>query len=121
MARYLKGSQVSWNWSGGAGSGKISNVFTDRVYRTTKVGEDARGVSPECPAFRVTQKDGAEILNSSCERDAAWQKPAPDAKDPADAKAGGGCARRRWNAHAICRSLRVRQSSKHPGGFFVER
>lgn len=71
MARYAKGSLVSWNWGNGTGEGEVREIFTDRVSRTIKGTEVTRDASEDCPAYLIVQQDGDVVLKSESELDAA--------------------------------------------------
>lgn len=62
-----KGSRVQWNWAGGTGSGRVEEVFTDRVTRTIKGKEITRNATEEDPAYLVVQEDGDRVLKSASE------------------------------------------------------
>jgi hypothetical protein len=65
--RFGKGSKVEWNWGGGTGTGKVEEVFTDKVTRTIKGTEVTRNASEDEPAYMLRQDDGDRVLKSHSE------------------------------------------------------
>ena len=64
---YEKGTRVSWNWGNGTATGKVREVFTDRVTRTLKGSEVTRDADSDNPAYLIEQEDGDEVLKSHSE------------------------------------------------------
>lgn len=71
MVSYGKGDQVSWAWSNGRGTGKVTETFTRKVTRTLKGSEITRNGTHDDPALLIEQDDGDEVLKLSSEVDAA--------------------------------------------------
>jgi len=67
MKTHSKGETVEWNWANGTGSGKVAEVFTDRVTRTIKGTEVTRNADTDNPAYLIEQKDGDWVLKSHSE------------------------------------------------------
>ncbi|MEM9734494.1 MAG: DUF2945 domain-containing protein [Pseudomonadota bacterium] len=67
MSGYSTGAKVEWNWGNGKGSGKIDEVFTEKVTRTIKGNEVTRDASNDEPAYLITQEDGDRVLKSHSE------------------------------------------------------
>lgn len=64
---YSIGSIVEWNWGQGTASGKIGEVFTERVTRTIKGNEVTRDADEGNPAYLIEQDDGDRVLKSHSE------------------------------------------------------
>ncbi|WP_099865370.1 DUF2945 domain-containing protein [Pararhizobium haloflavum] len=62
MDAYRKGSKVEWKWGNGVGSGKIAEVFTEKVKRTINGSEITRDASKDDPAYLIEQSDGGRVL-----------------------------------------------------------
>ncbi len=62
-----KGAKVSWNWGKGQGSGKVKEIFKEKVSRTIKGSEITRNGSPADPALLIVQDDGDEVLKLQSE------------------------------------------------------
>jgi hypothetical protein len=62
-----KGTNVTWSWGNGTGSGKVVERFTDDVTRTLQGSEITRKASGDEPAFLIRQDDGDEVLKSITE------------------------------------------------------
>ena len=67
MAGYSKGTEVEWEWGSGTASGKITDVFTEKVTRTIKGSEITRDASEDEPAYEIEQEDGDRVLKSHSE------------------------------------------------------
>lgn len=65
--KYQPGTKVQWNWGDGTGTGKITEVFTERVEKTIKGSEVVRDASEDEPAYLIEQEDGDEVLKSHSE------------------------------------------------------
>ncbi|HYI35888.1 MAG TPA: DUF2945 domain-containing protein [Thermoleophilaceae bacterium] len=59
---YRKGSNVSWKWGQGSGSGHVKETFTRRVQRTIGGSKIVKNGSEECPAYLIEQDDGSQVL-----------------------------------------------------------
>lgn len=66
-----KGTEVSWNWSGNKTTGKVVEVFHDKVTRTIDGSEITRNASDDDPAYLIEQEDGSKVLKSRSEVDRA--------------------------------------------------
>lgn len=64
---FRKGSKVAWDWGNGTATGKIVEVYHEKVTLTLKGADVTRNASAEAPAFRIKQDDGAEVLKSASE------------------------------------------------------
>jgi hypothetical protein len=67
MAKYRKGTKVTWKWGSHTAHGKVAESFTTDVTRTIKGEEIRRKASPEEPAYLVEQEDGGRALKSHSE------------------------------------------------------
>ena len=67
MAKYRKGTEVSWSWGSGTATGKVQETFTEKVTRTIKGTEVTRNASDDEPAYLVEQEDGDRVLKSESE------------------------------------------------------
>ena len=67
MATFSKGDKVKWSWGNGTGTGKITEIYTQK--RTLKIdgAEVTRDASEDEPSFRIEQEDGDEVFKSSTE------------------------------------------------------
>lgn len=61
------GQAVSWQWSGSAAHGKVTERFDRRVQRTLKGSKIVRNGSKDDPAYLVEQEDGAKALKLGSE------------------------------------------------------
>ena len=64
---YSKGDKVEWEWGSGSATGKVTDVFTEKVTRTLKGSEITRDASEDEPAYLIEQEDGDEVLKSHSE------------------------------------------------------
>jgi hypothetical protein len=67
MAKYRKGTHVTWKWGNGTGNGKVAESFTDDVERTIKGEKIKRTASEKEPAYLIEQEDGGRVLKSHSE------------------------------------------------------
>ncbi|MEL6505086.1 MAG: DUF2945 domain-containing protein [Pseudomonadota bacterium] len=67
MSGYDTGTKVEWNWGNGKGTGKIDEVFTQKVTRTIDGNEVNREASDDEPAYLIKQDDGDSVLKSHSE------------------------------------------------------
>ncbi|MEL7274394.1 MAG: DUF2945 domain-containing protein [Pseudomonadota bacterium] len=67
MSGYDTGTKVEWNWGNGKGTGKIDEVFTQKVTRTIDGNEVTREASDDEPAYLIKQDDGDSVLKSHSE------------------------------------------------------
>ncbi len=65
--RFGLGSKVAWNWGGGTGTGKVEEVFVEKVTRSIKGAEVTREASEDEPAYLLRQDDGDLVLKSQSE------------------------------------------------------
>jgi len=64
---FRNGSKVAWDWGTGTATGKIVEVYRDKVTLTLKGAKVTRNASKDEPAFRIEQDDGDEVLKSESE------------------------------------------------------
>jgi hypothetical protein len=64
---FRKGSKVEWEWGNGTASGKVVEVFREKVTLTLKGAEVTRNATKDDPAYRIRQDDGDEVLKSGGE------------------------------------------------------
>ena len=64
---YSKGDKVEWEWGSGSATGKVTDVFTEKVTKTLKGSEITRDASDDEPAYLIEQEDGDEVLKSHSE------------------------------------------------------
>ena len=62
-----KGDTVTWSWGKGTATGKIDEVFTDKVTRKIKGKEITRNATADEPAYLIEQEDGDRVLKSASE------------------------------------------------------
>lgn len=66
MARQV-GENARWDWGGGEGTGKIKQIYTDRVSKTLQGSEITRNGSDDNPAYLIEQDDGDQVLKLDSE------------------------------------------------------
>ncbi|WP_113910947.1 DUF2945 domain-containing protein [Roseovarius dicentrarchi] len=64
---YSEGTKVEWDWGDGTGTGKVTKVYTRKITLTIKGTDVTRDASDDCPAYRIEQQDGDEVLKSYSE------------------------------------------------------
>ncbi len=64
---YSEGTKVEWDWGNGTGTGRIARVYTAKITLNIKGAEVTRKASDDCPAYRIEQDDGDEVLKSHSE------------------------------------------------------
>jgi len=64
---FRNGTKVAWDWGTGTATGKIVEVYRDKVTLTLKGAKVTRNASKDEPAFRIEQDDGDEVLKSESE------------------------------------------------------
>lgn len=64
---YDEGTKVEWDWGDGTATGKIAKVYTQKQTLTIKGSEVTRDADEDCPAYRIEQEDGDEVLKSHSE------------------------------------------------------
>ena len=62
-----KGTKVEWSWGNGSATGKVSEVYKEKVTKTIKGNEVTRDASDDDPAYLIEQEDGSEVLKSKSE------------------------------------------------------
>ena len=67
MAKYSKGDKVEWNWGNGTGTGKVDDVFKEKVSRKIDGNEVTRNADDDNPAYLIKQDDGGQVLKSESE------------------------------------------------------
>lgn len=60
---------MSWKWGQGEATGKVAQVFCEKVTKTINGTEVTRKADDECPAYLIEQEDGASVLKSHSEID----------------------------------------------------
>ncbi|RJS95221.1 DUF2945 domain-containing protein [Salinisphaera sp. Q1T1-3] len=66
MARQT-GETARWNWGDGEGSGRIVQVYTERVSKTLQGSEITRNGTEDNPAYLIEQDDGDRVLKLGSE------------------------------------------------------
>ncbi|MGR3435172.1 MAG: hypervirulence associated TUDOR domain-containing protein [Shimia sp.] len=64
---YDTGTKVEWDWGGGTGTGKVTEVFTSKVTRKIDGSEITRNASDDDPAYEIEQDDGDRVLKGHSE------------------------------------------------------
>jgi len=64
---YATNTKVQWDWANGTASGKVREVFREKVTRTLQGNEVTRNADDEDPAYLIEQEDGDEVLKSHSE------------------------------------------------------
>ena len=64
---YSEGTKVEWDWGGITGTGKVTKVYTRKITLTIKGTDVTRDAPDDCPAYRIEQQDGNEVLKSHSE------------------------------------------------------
>ena len=67
MSGYSKGDKLEWDWGNGTGTGKVTEVFTEKVTRTISGSEITRNASDDEPAYMLEQEDGDRVLKGHSE------------------------------------------------------
>ena len=67
MAGYSEGTKVEWDWGDGTATGKIQKVYTQKQTLKIDGNEVTRDADDDCPAYRIEQDDGDEVLKSHSE------------------------------------------------------
>jgi hypothetical protein len=65
------GSEVSWSWGHGTGTGRVVEIHHDKVTRTLAGSEITRNGSDDDPAYLIEQEDGGRVLKLRSEVDRA--------------------------------------------------
>ena len=61
------GTEVKWTHGGNTATGKVEEVFHEKVTRTCQGNEVTREASDDEPAYLIKQEDGDQVLKSSSE------------------------------------------------------
>lgn len=67
MSKFKKNQSVEWKWGNGTASGKVEEVFTEKVERTIEGSEITRNATNDNPAYLIKQEDGGKVLKSESE------------------------------------------------------
>lgn len=67
MSGYSEGTRVEWDWGDSTARGEIVKVYTQKQTLKIKGSEVTRDASEDCPAYRIKQSDGDEVLKSHSE------------------------------------------------------
>lgn len=59
---YQTNTKVEWEWGDGKGTGKVREVFREKVTRKLQGSEVTREGSDDDPAYLIEQDDGDEVL-----------------------------------------------------------
>ncbi|WP_218352247.1 DUF2945 domain-containing protein [Alteromonas lipotrueiana] len=59
---YQTNTEVEWEWGNGKGSGKVREVFWEKVSRTLQGSEVTRKADNDNPAYLIEQDDGDKVL-----------------------------------------------------------
>lgn len=68
---YDVGDTVRWNWGNGTATGTVAKVYTQKITLEISGTEVTRDGSDDCPAYKITQEDGGEVLKLHSELSAA--------------------------------------------------
>ncbi len=71
MAHPKEGDKVKWSWGNGTAEGEVVKRYTQKITLTLKGTEVTRDASDDCPAYRIEQDDGDEVLKSATEIESA--------------------------------------------------
>lgn len=66
-----EGTDVSWSWGNGTGTGKVTEIHREQVTRTLAGSEITRNGSDDDPAYVIEQEDGSQVLKLRSEVDRA--------------------------------------------------
>lgn len=61
---YPTNTEVAWNWGDGTATGKVREVFREKVTRTIDGTDVTRNASDDEPAYLIEQDDGQRVLKS---------------------------------------------------------
>lgn len=67
MAKYRKGSEISWKWLGKAILGKVEAVYLKPITQEIKTKKITRNGSKENPAYLVCSEAGNQALKLESE------------------------------------------------------
>ncbi|NNC90661.1 MAG: DUF2945 domain-containing protein [Akkermansiaceae bacterium] len=68
---YQTNTEVEWDWGNGTATGKVREVFREKVTRTVQGNEVTREGDDANPAYLIEQDDGDEVLKLHSELRAA--------------------------------------------------
>ena len=66
-----KGTEVTWSWGNGTGTGRVVEVHHEKVTRTLAGSEITRNGSDDDAALVIEQEDGGRVLKLASEVDRA--------------------------------------------------
>ena len=61
------GDTVQWDWGNGTGTGKVTQIYTQKITKTIKGTDVTRDADDQEPAFLIEQDDGDQVLKSCTE------------------------------------------------------
>ena len=61
------GTEVKWNYSGGTATGKVQEIYHEKVTKTCQGNDVTREASDDDPAYLIEQEDGDQVLKSQSE------------------------------------------------------
>jgi hypothetical protein len=67
MAKYKKGSKVSWPWLGGLVDGKVEEIYFEPIVKVIKGKNIKRNASDKNPAYLVKSEAGNIALKLETE------------------------------------------------------
>lgn len=56
------GTILTWNWGNGTATGKVQEVFHEKVTRTLQGTEVTKNGTSDNPAYLIKQADGDKVL-----------------------------------------------------------
>ena len=62
-----RGTEVSWSWGNGTGTGHVVEIHQEKVTRTLGGSEITRNGSDDDPAYVIEQEDGGRVLKLGSE------------------------------------------------------
>ena len=71
MAHPQEGDTVTWEWGNGTAKGEVVKRYTQKITLKIKGTEVTRDASDDCPAYKIEQADGDEVMKSASEIDRA--------------------------------------------------
>lgn len=67
MAKFTKGSKVTWRWGAHSATGVVEESFSRKVRRTIKGRRITRKGTRKRPAYLIRQEDGDRVLKLETE------------------------------------------------------
>ena len=61
------GDTVQWDWGNGTATGKVTQIYTQKITKTIKGTDVTRDADDQEPAFLIDQDDGDQVLKSCTE------------------------------------------------------